>query len=209
MSILWWLAALAALVVLRPVLLWVIAHPLGGWIGRKALAKQPESIHLTRRNQLTWTAPEDARALVKPLLDDGFQDAGTYAVEELTGVVVQLLVHEGDGLFACIYEHPKAGTWMELVTRYQDGRSCSFSTSQPKGLDARPGHPVFHMPGTPPNELLASVLAERPKGARAIVTVATAQKRFEDAWAEGIAWRKTHGIKTREVARVAVRRRAA
>jgi len=37
MNVMWWVAALAAVIVLRPVLMWVIAHVLGGWIGRKAL----------------------------------------------------------------------------------------------------------------------------------------------------------------------------
>jgi hypothetical protein len=209
MSMMFWLAALVAVVVLRPVLMWVIAHVLGGWIGRKALGQQPETIHLTRRNDLAWSNREAARALSKPLQDDGFEDAGTWGIDELAGTVVQLLVHQGDGLFACVYEHPKAGTWMELVTRYHDGRSCSFTTSPPTGLDPRPGHPVFHAPATPPNELLARALAERPQGAFAIVTPERAPRQFEEAWAEGIAWRKTHGIKTREVARVAARRRAA
>jgi len=97
---------------------------------------------------------------------------------------------------------------MELVTRYQDGRSCSFSTSQPTGLDTRPGHPAFHAPGTPPNELLAARWPSGPRSVRGR-DGERAPRQFEEAWADGIAWRKTHGIGAREVARVAVRRRAA
>ncbi len=208
MNTLWWLAALVALFLLRPVLLWAIAHAFGAAIGRKALSKQPDHIHLSRKNHLAWTKFDAARVLVQPLTEGGFEDAGTYTIDELAGVVVQLLVHTGDGLFACVYEHPKAGTWMELVTRYQDGRSCSFTTSAPTGLEPRPGHPVFHVPGTPPGDLLAKALAERPKGAIKVITPLTAQQQFEDAWSDGMAWRKHHGIKAREVARVAVRRAA-
>lgn len=209
MTIMWWLAVLAGLVVLRPLLIWVVAHVFARAVGRKALSKQPDTIHLSARNSFAWAHAEQASALARPLLDSGFEDGGTYAVDELPGVVLQLMTHRGDGLMACVYEHPRAGHWIELVTRYADGRSCSFTTTPPTGLDPRPDHAVFHLPGTAPSELLAKALAERPHGAIVTIPPSGAAERFQRSWAESIAWRKAHGIAAREVAQVAVRRKIA
>lgn len=203
----WWLAALAALWVLRPLFVALMARGFAGAIGNKALAKQPNEIHLAPRNGLAWTHAEAARALAGPLQASGFEDAGVFAIPELPGVFVQLLVHAGDAITACVYEHPKVGHWVELVTRYRDGRSCSFTTSKPTGLDPRPGHPVFHVPEAGVGDLLARTLAERPKGELVAALPSDAAARFEKGWAESLAWRKAHGVKPGEVARIAARRR--
>lgn len=204
----WWLGALAALWILRPLLLVLVARVFAGAIGNKALAKQPDSIHLAARNTLAWAKPEEARALAKQLQASGFEAAGVYAIPELPGVIVQLLVHADDAISACVYEHPSVGHWLELVTRYTDGRTCSFTTSKPTGLDARPGHPVFHCPGVTVGDLLARTLADRPKGQLVAALPSDVAAKFESGWAELLAWRKTRGIQVGEVARVAQRRAA-
>jgi len=205
----WWVGALAALWLLRPVLLALVARVFAGAIGKRALSKQPDEIHLVARSSLAWANAEETHAFASQLEASGFDDAGVHAVTELPGVIVQLLVHAGDAITACVYEHPRVGHWVELVTRYTDGRTCSFTTSKPTGLNARPGHPVFHCPGASVGDLLARTLADRPKGSLVPALPSDAAAKFERGWAESLAWRKAHGVQVGEVARVAARRRAA
>lgn len=184
---------------------------LAAWFGRTlggiALARQPDQIHLDPVSADSWSDFETVSDLGRPFTQQGFESAGTFRVEEMPGVIVQLLAHPAQRLYAAIYEHPQAGHWIDVVARYEDGSGATFTTSPPSGLDARPGHLVVNAPGTAPRALLDRVLFERPAGALLPATAATAARDFEDAYGEETAWRKGRGISAAEVANVA--RRAA
>ena len=202
-------AALLALTLLRKVLPVLVAHVFGRAIGSHAVAKQPDEIHLEKRGEAAWQDAAAIRPLVAPLLQRGFSDAGVYRVKELPGLTLQLLVKDDDSLMGCVYEHPKAGRWVEVACRYQDGGSATYSTSRPTGLEARPGHPVVHAPDLTPAALYDRARAERPH--RPLVSVSTSSVAgvFERAYAESIAYRKQTGVSAREVANVARLRKAA
>ena len=176
-------------------------------IGDDALAKQPDTIHLSRASAAAWKDAAAAGAIADPLLARGFEDAGTYRIQEMP-VVVRLLAHPGDSLLAAVYEHPQVGVWCDVVGRYEDATSITFTTAKPSGLDHRPGHPTVNAPGLNPASLLARVRAERPKGVLRPVTVKTVVRVFEESYAESMAWRKRRGVTAREVAEVAGRRAA-
>ena len=114
-SILFWVGALIVFSVLSPLIKYVIAAVAGKRIGAKALAQQPDRIHLQPGSPASWKNAAAASRIADALLTRAFADGGVYTVPELPGVVVQLMAHAKDGLYAAVYEHPKAGTWFDLV----------------------------------------------------------------------------------------------
>src|SRR5580765_9039333 len=114
-SILFWIGALVVFSVLSPLIKYVIAAVAGKQIGAKALAQQPDRIHLQPCTADKWRNASAARRITDALATRGFSDAGVNLIPELPGVVVQLLANEKDGLYAAVCEHPKAGTWFDLV----------------------------------------------------------------------------------------------
>ena len=178
-------------------------------VGKQALAKQSDRIHLVERGPQAWKRPDEAGALTLPLLENGFSEVGTFAIQELPGILVRLLTDEHNGLLGIVYEHPRTPHWAELVTRYTDGTVATFTTLGPTGLSPRPGHRTVYAPGFDSGALLHRTLAERPNRAIAPVSPATAVQQFENAYAEHMAWRKQQGISAEEVVQVASRKRAA
>ena len=175
----------------------------GGAIGRHALAAQPDTIHLEKTGANAWQEPLAVEPLIWPLHQRGFHDAGVFRISEMPGITLQLLVKSDESLVAAIYEHPQAGHWIDLAARYQDGTSITFTTSQPTGLNDRPGHPIHNAPGLGVHALLVRARAEMPRRPLQQVTPFTAPRLFEHAYAESMADRKLHGISAREVTRVA------
>ena len=200
------LAILAAVVVLSPALRLLIAAVAGKQIGARALAKLPDEIHLEPRDASAWKHRATVGSLVDPLLSRGFVNAGIHAAPELPGLVVQLLANEKDGLYAAVYEHPKAGTWFDLVSRYQDGSSVTYSTALPTALKPRPGHPTVNLPGIEPLALLDRILAQRPRRPLKPVSPDQATSVFEQGYADSIDYRKQVGISTGEVMGTAARK---
>ena len=145
------LAAVTLLIVFRRQILWFFVRKavnLGlSDIGARALAKQPDEIHLLPQPAHRWTNEVAIRALADPLLWAGFSEAGTYTVDKLPGMAVRFLLKADKHVYAAIYEHPKAGIWLNLVSLYQDGTSITFSTQRDRGLGHRPGHAIVYAPG--------------------------------------------------------------
>lgn len=105
-----------AWVLLRFTLRPLIAMAFGRSIGKAALARVPETVHLSRRGDEGWKDPDQARRRWEPLLALGFSDAGSFGVDEMPGVMIRLLASTPDSILAMVYEHPKAGQWLELST---------------------------------------------------------------------------------------------
>lgn len=177
-------------------------------IGRRAIQKQPDRVHLSERGPHVWRHPDQAGALAMPLLENGFTDVGTFAVEEMPGVFVRLMVDARNGILGIVYEHPRAAHWLELISRYPDGTSASFTTLRPTGHSPRPGHPIVFAPALDAGALLVRTLKERPPQATNAITRKSAVQQFEDGYADTIAWRKNRGVSATEVIRVATRRAA-
>jgi hypothetical protein len=198
---------LLALPVLRIVFKALLRRFAGGVvlkaIGEDALAKQPEKIHLVPLTASAWKNPGGIDRLAEPLLARGFSAAGDYSIPELSGVLVRFLMDRARGVFACLYEHPKAGTWMELVSRYQDGTGATFTMMRDRGIQHRPQNLVVHAPGSAPGELLDRMLRERPNRPLAPLSAEKIVQLFEDAYREQLAWQKNKGgLSAKEVAGV-------
>jgi hypothetical protein len=196
---------LALLIFGYPLIRVLVALVAGRAVGKVALRRQPDRIELREANLQTWKDSDAAQRLTEPLILLGYEQAGSFTVAQIPGVVVRLLVHVRECVLACVYEHPRAGHWVELVTRYVGDTSFTVTGSHDPGLAPRPGHTVIHLPGSAPNALHERMLASRPPNGKEEVDASRAPRRFEEAFAEGMAWRKSHGVSTGEVVKIAVR----
>jgi len=200
-----WLGVVVVIVVLRwmPRTLTALVH--GRRIGQIAVQRQPDSIRLLAAPDDVWRDRSAVDALADGFRGVGFTDAGCFVVHGLQGVALAILVHEQESMTAAVYDHPKAGIWCEVNSAYQDGARASYTNRPASGLDTRPGNIHQHLPGLGVADLFARALKERPRKPLCPVSIADAPRAFERAYAEGIAWRKRHGISTREVVKIATR----
>jgi hypothetical protein len=105
-----------------------------------------------------------------------------------------------------VYEHPQAGVWMDLVSRYQDGTSVTYSnTAQGSGMDQRPGHSITREQGASPEAMFERLLRERPQRPLAPHTAESFQAVFEKAYADEMDWRNSRGGPTEEEVRAVLR----
>lgn len=207
-SILYLVVALVAISLLSPLMRLLIVAVAGKQVGAAALAKQPDAIHLDRKDSSVWKNAAGASALARPLLARGFEDAGTCTVREMPGLVVQLLAHSGDNFYAAVYEHPVAGQWLDVFSRFQDGTSFTVTTAKPTGLAPRPGHDTIHATGSP-EQVLDRAMTQRPRKWFDPTSTDRAIPVFEKAYADSMVYRKSVGVSRREVMNVAMKRKAA
>ena len=78
-------------------------------VGKTALAKQPDEIHLQRVENHAWRNAGAIAALEAPLAVKGFTVTGTYKIPEMPPLVLRLLAKNPEASYACIYEHASAG----------------------------------------------------------------------------------------------------
>lgn len=170
-------------------------------VGKMAMAKQPDRIRMVR-SASAFKDAKAARVYAEPLLALGFADAGTYSVDTLPGVLVRFFSKPKDNLYAVIYEHAKAGVWMNYVSLFGDGGSITFTTQTDRGLEQRPEHPITYAPGAGAEELYKRALSERPWKPLKPMPPENIVPEFERAYAESMAWRKQKGISKEEVLKV-------
>lgn len=175
-------------------------------IGEEAVNKQPDSIHVSRVSGHRWQNPAAAEKLTAPLLARGFSEVGDFTIAEMPDVKIRFLMNTADSAYACVYEHPKVGNWLDLVSRYHDGTGATFSTARDRGMEHRPQNVVVHAPELSPDALYDRMLKERPKRPLVSLDASGVVQLFEDAYREQIAWRRQHGISATEVAKVIVTR---
>jgi hypothetical protein len=82
-------------------------------IGKKAINAQPAFVNLARNEFPQFTNPAGIDELKNPLVASGFDYVGTFSVDKIPGVKIAMLAKPDDYVTAYIYEHPKAGIWIE------------------------------------------------------------------------------------------------
>jgi hypothetical protein len=184
----------------------LIAALFGKQIARAALAKQPATIHLVKIDPSSFRRAERVRALVSEYLGNGFRDGGSYEIPELPGVKLQLLVNARESMYGTVYEHPVAGIWCDVVSRYLDGSAWMHSSARPTGIEPRDNTRQRNLPGAEPMTLIANQRTERTSIGMRPASADTAVSDFETAYAEYMTWLKQRGISTGEVVEVARRK---
>lgn len=174
-----------------------------GAIGENALAKVPERIQLSHVNVAQW---QDAAAIQKQtssLVRVGFNDLGTYSVDTMPGVLVRILFQPQSYVAAHITEHPNAGNWIELVTRYADGSSDFLTTVPDQGITPPPFvRTVRAEKSTPTDNLYQQHLRQRKSEGIKPVNQNDVRHEFEDAYMRYMMWKNNKGLKPEEVAKV-------
>ena len=204
------LAALATLFLLKRVLTYALMRRAGrqalAEVGKRALTKLPESVRLLRLEAPAWTNAELVRQQTDPLLRCGFQEGGAYRVDRMPGVLLRILCEPQAGVVAYIYDHPHAGSWTEMVTRYSDGSTNCVTTLPPTGMR----HPDWFRKvqadkAIPTNRIYERFLPLRRQQGIAPVATADVVSDFENTYRKLALWRHQAGISPQEVAHVAVK----
>lgn len=176
-------------------------------VGKQALAKLQDVVSLERDDSHAWTAASMEAIYFAPLRALGFEDAGTYSVDKMPGVHIKMMVQAADRVYVNVYEHPKAGDWVEFVTKYENHSTVSLSTLPPTGVQGPPWlTSIKCTKGTPMAQLYQQLLQQRKKGAMKAITTGSAKHEFEEGYAQYMNWKKNTGIPPEEVARVFLER---
>jgi hypothetical protein len=168
-------------------------------IGKKAVDAQPDRITLSRLASPVW---QDASVgqMISSLRMAGFKDAGAYSVDKMPGVKVDILAKPEDCVAAHVYEHSKAGTWIELVTRYQDGTSTTLTTLPSTGQNQPAWLTTVRAAKAPAGDLVRQLIRDRRPNAMKPVSAEQAPREFEEGYAKYMLWRKATPMTADEVA---------
>ena len=170
-------------------------------IGKKAVEAQPDRITLGRILSPDW---QDASVgqIIASLRTAGFTEAGTYSVDKMPRVKVAILVKPDECVAAHVYEHPKAGIWIELATRYQDGTSTTLTTLPSTGQNQPAWLTTIRAGKAPAGDLLRQFIQERRlrSGVMKPVSAEQAPREFEEGYARYTSWRKATPMTADEVA---------
>ncbi|HEV3339776.1 MAG TPA: hypothetical protein VG125_05450 [Pirellulales bacterium] len=157
----------------------------------------PFRINLERLPAVEWQQPDEAASLIEPLRQAGFGEVGSFAIQP-GEIALVALCRPSDSIYAVVYQHPKAGVWLDLITRYQDGSRIIYCSQRDTLLD-RPEHTaVRYYEGTPAQELLSRFLAERPSKPMESMSADDFVGHFEGAYAESLDWMMARGGPTEE-----------
>lgn len=170
-------------------------------VAKRAGNRVPNEIHLVPASMIMWKDEDKWREAYNALESRGFRHAGNYRVQEI-GVDVQFLVNDQQCALACIYNHPAAGVFMDIVTRYEDGASVTFANRSASGLDQ---HPQLHnrfVGEVSPSELIERAFAERPKNPMLAIRDENIVPDFCRVWKEYKEWRNKRGTTAEEVQRI-------
>jgi hypothetical protein len=173
-------------------------------VGIQALAKVPETAKLVPTSAPNWQNRALIDSQTSPLKFRGFEDVGSYQVASMPGVLLKVLFHQATNVAAHVYEHPRAGSWTELATRYTDGRSATISDLPDQGVSAPPWVTTTRVArATPTDQMFQQHTSERDKTGIKTLAPADTVREFEDGYARYMQWKKGTGISADEVARVA------
>lgn len=133
------------------------------------------------------------------LQERGFESAGDFQATPFPAdLKVRLLTNVDQGMQAAIYEHPVAGVWLEVVTRYGDGRVVCDSSCRDHLMDSMPQKTIRFHEGAGGAEVVDAHLAARPTGDWRRIAPQDLPALFEAIYAEEMEWRGSRGGPTAE-----------
>jgi hypothetical protein len=208
------IATLVVLLLLAP-MIWRVAKRIGALlflravvrgalsdVGKKAVEKQPDTIHLEPLSDPQWKDRAAMEGMAQPLRSKGFSDCGVFMVDKMPGVKLWVLFQEQTWVAAHLHEHPKAGVWPELVTRYTNGASHGITTMPATGIKMPSWITMIRSPQAPSDQLYERLLKERNPNGIERVSRADVVRAFEEAYSRYMIAMKNEGISPEEVAAV-------
>ncbi len=202
-------AALSAVFMLKRIVTYLLMRRTGrqalAEVGKRALTKLPEYVSLSRVESPDWTNRQLIQQQAEPLLSCGFQDAGVYSIDKMPGVFVRMMCQPQTGVAAHIYDHPRS-SWIEMVTRYDDGGTHAVTTLPPNGMKHPDWYRKIQADNTiPTDKIYQRFLPQRQQHGIRVVATTDVVREFEEAYHKLALWRQEAGISPQEVARVAVK----
>jgi hypothetical protein len=203
-------ATLAVVFMLKRVITYLLIRHTGRRaleeVGKRAVTKLPEFVRLSPVESPLWTNEELVRQQAEPLLRCGFQEVGVYSVDKMPGVLIRILCEPQASVAAHIYDHPRAGSWLEMVTRYNDGSTHAVTTLPPTGMR----HPDWFRKiqadkAMRTDKIYEKFLPVRQQLGIKVVGAEDVVAEFEDVYRKLALWRQEAGISAEEVAHVAVK----
>jgi hypothetical protein len=183
----------------------LIALVLGGivWICRfardklkeleKSVVVPPFRIRLVPSTDAPAAPSPALQALVDPLLQAGFVEAGAFRIWEIPTAKLRLLIQPETRVTACVYQL-SGQTTLDLVSRFEDGSTLTFANSKTGGEFSRSEqHPSKRFPGAGAVELYERMLAERGDRPLRPVCIETAAEEFQADYAAGQDWQAERG----------------
>jgi len=194
---------LVILAIIGLALLWVAWKVWGWWRQFQVLARSmgslaagavpPFRVKLEPVDEPTWADRDQIEYLAGPLRVAGFVDLGLFDVTP-SPLRLMALASAEENIYASIYQDPESGVYLDLVTAYEDGTYCTYSTARQAGLlDTPPFKTVKSLPELSAADLLQRFLAERPKQAMLPATANAFPALFESFWARDFDWRIARG----------------
>jgi hypothetical protein len=157
----------------------------------------PFRINLQRLPAVDWRQPDQADLSIEPLRQARFDEVGSFAMYP-GDVSLAAFFRSSDSIYAVVYQHPKAGVWLDFITRYQDGSRITYCTRRDTLLDRAEHNVIRYFDGMPAQELLSRFLAERPNKPIAAMSADDFVGHFEGAYAETMDWMMARGGPTEE-----------
>jgi hypothetical protein len=116
------------------------------------------------RSDSDWHHADDAVKLEAAIGSLGFMPADKYEVEEMQDIQLSAFFHPAQSAFAVVYDHPVAGVWFDMVTKYPDDTTASTSTVKTPTLIEIPGDLVIKNTAFSVREAWDTLLAQRKPG---------------------------------------------
>jgi hypothetical protein len=137
----------------------------------------------------------------------GFASAGDFLATPFpVELKLRLLAHPALGMQAAIYEHPAAGVWMDLVTRYGDGRVVCDSSCRDHLMDSMPQKSIRFHEGADVATVYEAHVSQRHNAPWREIPLKELPQLFETIYGEEMEWRGSRGGPTaEEIGRVSER----
>lgn len=152
----------------------------------------PFRVTLEPASHREWVEKEKAEAICEVLDSRGCTRIGRFTSVPPT-VLMEAWHLPEHSLFVTLYEHPVGGLWIEAGCEFEDDTLFSYSN----GPNHRMGNPPWttceFRTGTPVDELLDAVIAERPDKPVRPTSAESFPARFEAAWSRDMDWRIEQG----------------
>ena len=198
---------IAGLLVLVPIVIGVVIHfflkkvakALKEEVGSGMTSRTPMEIHLKALEPGTWTKSQAVMKAEDQFKELGFESVGEFSVDEMPQLKFLAYLQPAEYLWGIVYEHQVVGVWVDLVAKYDDGTSCTWSNS-PKGgvLDPRPGHEKVNNKFSDAIGFYDMYTQNRGEKKIAPVTASDFVPFFENAYRNEMEWRAGRGGPTHE-----------
>lgn len=200
------LVAYVLVKVLPRLLVREVSRAVLGEVGKHAMAKVPEQIQLARVASPQWKDEATVQQQAAPLVRAGFNDLGTYSVDQMAGVLLRMLFQPQTYVSAQVCEHPKAGGWIEFATRYADGSSDFLTTLPDQGIAQPPFVRTNRAAkATPTDSLYQQHLKQRQSSGIKPVSPSEVIREFEVAYMRYMIWKNNKGLTPEEVAQATLK----